>query len=271
MIPKYTKEQFNNAKTRDFLDLECEFCHSDFKLIKKIILESIRYPEKHIGRFCSHKCAVIIHKKQLQLFCLQCQKEFTRIPSKLKRSNGKSFCSRQCGNTYLGNLRAKPKPIKLTKVIKQPIKCFNCENLTMNTKFCSGTCRNKVNNLNLKGSKSKAERLLVEQLKLNFPQWTILENNRKILNGLELDVFIPEIRLAIEWNGIFHYEPIHGNHCLERVIKKDTFKIELCKSLGIELIVICDRTSHVKFIRETINTLINNLKIMAGTTDNASV
>lgn len=259
MTPKFTQVEFDNAKSRDFLILECEKCKSPFKLIKKNIKEALNKRYGRTANFCSHKCSVKQNLKLHNINCSFCNASFYRPKSELG-INAHNFCSRNCANIFLGKKRAKPKPLKIERKKKQAVNCLNCNNLTMNKKFCSGTCRNKINNQNVKGSKSKAEILLCNSLRENFPKWTVIENDRKILNGLELDVFIPEINLAIEWNGIFHYEPIRGKNCLEKITSKDNRKIELCKQLDIELIVICDRTSHLRFIMETINQLILNLR-----------
>jgi len=127
-------------------------------------------------------------------------------------------------------------------------------------KFCSGTCRNKVNNQLIKGSRSKAEKMLEEALTNNFPEWEILFNDRKTLNGLELDVYIPHLKFAIEWNGVFHFNDIHNNGNLSKVFAKDQKKVNMCSQLGISLLTISDRTSHTKFIKETVNSLIDKLK-----------
>jgi hypothetical protein len=82
------------------------------------------------------------------------------------------------------------------------------------------------------------------------------------LGGLELDIYIPHLKLGIEWNGIYHIEPIKGNDALQKIIGKDNKKQELCKKLGITLLVISDRTSHKKFIENTTDDLINKLKLL---------
>ncbi len=260
MTPKYTQLQFDNAKSRDLLELECEHCHDSYKIIKKRIKDTLKGRCKN--NYCSAKCACQVSTKKINITCSFCKEEILKTPSEFEKSKN-HFCSHKCSGQFHGNLKRKPKQIKVIKIPKPLNKCLNCGQLTKNNKFCSGTCRNKINNKNIKGSKSKAEIMLVEAIRLNFPQWGVIENDRKILDGLELDIFIPNIKLAIEWNGVFHYEPIRGLNSLEKIITKDNKKIELCKQLGIELIVICDRTSHIKFIKETINTLINNLKKMA--------
>lgn len=190
-----------------------------------------------------------------------------------------AFCSQRCSALFYNrkrwaNLRKGKTPIErsqrgkihVTWVTRHPRplkplhRCKTCDIETKNPKYCSGTCRNKDLNRYIKGNRSKAEMALVAALKTAYPSWTIDENNRSILDGLELDVYIPEIKLAIEWNGIFHFEPIRGHDGLERVMRKDDHKVERCRELGIELIVICDRTSHDAFIRETVAELVLRLK-----------
>ena len=44
--------------------------------------------------------------------------------------------------------------------------------------------------------------------------------------------------LAIELNGIFHYEPIYGNKKFNQIQNNDKQKFKLCHDAGIELVVI---------------------------------
>ena len=59
----------------------------------------------------------------------------------------------------------------------------------------------------------------------------IKTNNRKILNGKELDIYIPELKKAIEFNGTYwHYHPDNF------MAGKHSTKSKLCKSLNINLL-----------------------------------
>ena len=179
--------------------------------------------------------------------CIVCNTEFFTLPSKNRK-----FC-KNCND--------------MKKIQLHNWSCPICEKILLLTtyemkkkKYCSGICRNVINNKSMKGSRSKAEKMLEESLKIAFPHWEILFNDRKVLNGLELDVYIPHLKFAIEWNGIFHFEDIHNNGKLDKIFNRDLLKIDLCKTLGISLLSICDRTSHTKFIKETISELIEKLK-----------
>lgn len=301
MKPLYTQEEFKNCRRKDKLPLQCLNCNNTFYKSKKRIIQNTKEIREFSGagsfccKSCSDKHKSCLHR--VDKVCFLCSKSINIL---LKECKDKNFCSRSCSAKYFNSFRKKPvthkqskkelnicnccgsltknrlyctdlcrnkymhltpKP-KRIKQIKVPNKCLHCKKDTFNPKYCSGTCRNNALNKYKNGSKSKAEKVLCEKIKLNFPQWNILENNRTILDGLELDIYIPHLKLAIEWNGIFHLEPIRGQEVLQKIINKDNRKQELCKEKGISLLVISDRTSHKKFIEETTNKLIEKLKLI---------
>ena len=61
------------------------------------------------------------------------------------------------------------------------------------------------------------------------------------MEGLELDIFIPSMNLAFEYQGIQHYEPIKHWGGEEKLIiqqEHDVRKVNICNKLGIKLIII---------------------------------
>jgi hypothetical protein len=128
-------------------------------------------------------------------------------------------------------------------------------------KYCSRVCRNKIINKKNNGQRSIAEVFLEKKLKETFPLLTIEFNNRTLLNGLELDVYIPSINMAIEWNGIYHYKKIRDNDLFDKTKEKDTRKLLECRELGVYLYVVKDLTSNKKFIEEETEKIINLVKI----------
>jgi len=73
-----------------------------------------------------------------------------------------------------------------------------------------------------------------------FPDATVLRHYRPdFLQGMELDVFIQELRIGIEYQGVQHFEPVEhwgGMEALKELQARDKKKREICDSLGIELI-----------------------------------
>lgn len=281
VTPLYTQDQYDQATSRQQLALHCEQCGDSFTRSKKDIREtlvSLKPERQQMGRFCSAACKRD-HFFPHNATCAECGTSFRRAETEIAKVE-RTFCSQRCSATFYnrqkwGELRKGRVPIQRCKGNRttyisweirkprpsKPIRhCQTCGNETKNHSYCNGTCRNRALNKLIKGSRSKAERVLTTALHEAYPDWTISENDRTVLNGLELDIYIPEIRLAIEWNGVFHYEPIHGIGHLDKIMKKDNIKIEKCREIGVELIIICDRTSHDAFIRETVAALIEQLR-----------
>ena len=83
-----------------------------------------------------------------------------------------------------------------------------------------------------KSGKSKSEKEIVDFIK-SFYFGKVLENSRKITPPYELDIYIPEKKLAIEYNGLYWHSEAQG---------KDKFyhynKTKRCAEKGIRLITI---------------------------------
>ena len=62
------------------------------------------------------------------------------------------------------------------------------------------------------------------------------------------DIYIPSLKLAIELNGIFHYEPIFGEDKLKKVQNNDNRKFQACLEKEIEFCII--DTSQQKYFKE---------------------
>ena len=105
---------------------------------------------------------------------------------------------------------------------------------------------------------SKAEKEIDEMVKEFLPNENIIENDRtQIINprtghNLELDVWIPSLKKAIEYNGIYWHS---GNLTKE----KDKEKIKQCKEKGIELLIIeeedwySNKNNCIELLKDFIN------------------
>ena len=79
---------------------------------------------------------------------------------------------------------------------------------------------------------STGQRLLQEML-LEYNFGKVIYNDRKVLDGLELDIYYPELSIAIEYQGNYW-------HSLQKTIINDKRKKKLCKEKGIKLIEVWD-------------------------------
>lgn len=73
----------------------------------------------------------------------------------------------------------------------------------------------------------------------------------------ELDIFIPELKLAIEINGIVHYKPIYGEQTLERTLKSDAIKQQRCE--GREIILKVIDVSTTNYSLQTAEIVLNQI------------
>ena len=78
---------------------------------------------------------------------------------------------------------------------------------------------------------SGMEKQLLNLIKSNY-NGEILENSRSIISPYELDIYLPEKKLAIEFNGLFWHSS--SNRSSDYHLKK----YKMCESLGINLLVI---------------------------------
>lgn len=152
----------------------------------------------------------------------------------VRERNQNFFCNQKCSKLFYKK--------------SQTINCENCGksfekslNQIKKTKhhFCSQSCAATYHNShkNYGTRRSKLEKFLEEQIKIHFPNEKCLFNNVKTI-GSELDIYFPEIKLAIQLNGPVHFKPIYGTEKYNKIVEQDHLKREICKTLHIKLIEI---------------------------------
>lgn len=107
--------------------------------------------------------------------------------------------------------------------------------------FCDRSCSVSFNNTKKRKSKrSKCEILLFDLLKQKYVDLDLLSNDKSMLDGFEVDIAIPSLSLAIEWNGIVHFKPIYGDEKLLKIQNIDLKKQAMAEEKKIRLIIIAD-------------------------------
>jgi hypothetical protein len=124
---------------------------------------------------------------------------------------------------------------KQNKYEKFNWECKNC-NAIFKDYYANGieprcpTCYPKLNNF------SKTEKEIVAFIKsLNI---NVIENDRTILNGLEIDIYLPDYNLAIEYNGLYWHDKDHKDKWYHQR------KVELCFRKGIRLLHLWESEEH---------------------------
>lgn len=111
---------------------------------------------------------------------------------------------------------------------------------------------------------SRLEKLLMENIqKFGYT----CHQHRHILDNqkLEVDLFIPELKICIEVDGVSHFEPIHGEDKLSKTIEKDEEKNGLVVSNGFVLIRIKCVTGtlaliSIKELSDRLNVIFKKIK-----------
>jgi len=201
--------------------------------------------------FTEEEYLAALSTEKLPCECYNCsdtfslmKKEITRI-RKVGSGRGK-YCGRVCmGKAQKTAVRVKCKECnkKFEKVLNQIKRYPN--------HFCGSSCAATYNNKNKKYGtrKSKLEDWLETQLSHKYKELSIIFNGKKAI-GSELDIYIPELSLAFEINGIFHYEPIFGNKKLNSIKQNDVSKYKACCDNKIDLCII-DSSGQKRFTEKS--------------------
>ncbi|WP_282122432.1 hypothetical protein [Algibacter mikhailovii] len=98
-----------------------------------------------------------------------------------------------------------------------------------------------------------SESLLFNLLTKTFPEYTITSQySPSWLGRQRIDIFIEELKIAIEYNGLQHYQPVAyfgGKIGFEDTIKRDKVKKSKCKKNGIQLIEVRYDEDLYEFIK----------------------
>jgi hypothetical protein len=177
----------------------------------------------------------------LPLECQQCHRPFQalvkRIRQNLKGYGGPLlYCNHTCkGASMIRSFTTQCGQCGIDIVIR-PTERLNSKS---SNNFCSKSCAATYNNTHktIGIRRSKLEMWLEEQLPMLYPDLELIFNDKETINS-ELDIYLPELKLAFELNGIFHYEPIYGPEKLASIQNNDGRKFQACLEREIELVII---------------------------------
>lgn len=115
-----------------------------------------------------------------------------------------------------------------------------------------------------KGSRWTSETILFQLVNEEYgSEYTLKRHHRPDwLDGLELDIFLVEANIGIEYQGIQHYEPIEhwgGEEALKDRQKRDAKKKEICDDHDVEIIEVRhDEELSEELVKSKIEPVINS-------------
>jgi len=205
------------------------------------------------GRFCSTHCARSFATKKkrkeinekvrktlegsgnpdVTLICVVCQKEFIRSFSKRYQK----ACSRSCGTRW----SIHPDNPKKDEIHEARSKA----------------ARKRIQ---LQGNtrRSKNEMAFYDLCK---EKWEDSLSNEPMFNGWDADVVIPSKKVAVLWNGIWHYKKVTKKHSLVQVQNRDAYKMKQIKEAGYICYVVKDLGKFDKeFVQNQFDIFVDWLK-----------
>ena len=241
---------------------------------------------KHVkNKYCGFACQnmhqgearAIARYGEYKLFAVECNKCKTTFEvkerEKLFPQKDIYHCSRACANSRIHTQDTKDKIAKTLRknpIIEKRIKekkireknekivnCLHCNKETTNSKFCSRSCNTTYGNLNGNGRKAGLASVKAQSEnrrskneiyfgKLCHEKFESVLFNEQMFNGWDADVIIPELKIAVLWNGRWHYEKIKEKHSVLQVQNRDKIKEEEIIKAGYKSYVIKDMGKYNK-------------------------
>lgn len=229
--------------------------------------------------------------KTFKVKCHKCEKEF-EVEEREKQfpKKEKYFCSRGCANSRQHSVEVREglrktliknkesykqnNIVDSLNLIYECIKCgkqFKSNKRSYKNKFCSKKCTMEYNwelkretmiknsskggrvssSVQSETRRSKNEIYFYELCKKHFNK---VLSNEPIFNGWDADVIIEDIKVAVLWNGKWHYEKITESHSVEQVQNRDRIKIKEIIDFGYIPYIIKDMGRYnKKFVEEEFN------------------
>lgn len=169
---------------------------------------------------CGNEIEVSIHSSKHTWICNDCK-------TKICPTCGKKFIPKKKNTIYCSN-----KCVYSNKDVKEKCRIAGLKSSTIQSE----------------NRRSKNEIYFYDLCKNIFKHVT---NNENIFNGWDADVLIYDNKIAVLWNGNWHYIQIKRNSSLKQIQKRDEIKINEIKKLGWTPYVIEDRGKfNKKFVEQ---------------------
>jgi hypothetical protein len=243
---------------------KCSKCGKEIIVSKSVYEKSI---SKHF--FCDKSCAASFNntmrtvsdetKNRIRLSVT----EYHHLHSKpvqcrtRKERVYKERICKVCGKVYTSKIIGSTKVVcskECSDYLRKHHKDFISEE-TMNKLKISGSIGGRKSvSIQCDTRRSKNEKYFCELCEKHFKN---VKHNEPIFNGWDADIIIDDIKVAVLWNGIWHYEKITENHSLQQIQNRDKIKIEEIIKCGYEPYIIKDMGKYnPQFVEEEFNKFI---------------
>jgi|688.fasta_scaffold237959_1 hypothetical protein len=202
--------------------------------------------------------------------CSTCGNTETRNVHKNKKER-KFYCSSKCAHSRIRNESVKDKISNSVKSYYDKvgrfeglvIKCEGCQvdffTKKRTQRFCSRSCASKFN-MSLDSRKERSRLRMMKTLEslsqkrrskneimffeLCISEFSNVKHNESIFDGWDADVILMDEKVAVLWNGKWHYEKITERHSVSQVQNRDRLKMKAMTKIGWTPYVIKDMGRH---------------------------
>lgn len=192
--------------------------------------------------FCNHSCAAkFTNKGATRARGIKKEVNCSSCAGNIKVSvyaSVKSYICDLCKTIKVKSVKVNREKLRIKK-----INCSNCGNefepLTKKTKTCSAECKRLalIRAAKRGGRKSVLSQQRRSKNEIYFynlckNKFSNVLHNEQIFNGWDADVILPDLKIAILWNGPWHYKKITQKHSLAQVQNRDKLKIKEIEKCG---------------------------------------
>lgn len=215
------------------------------------------------------KANIIFHER-FDTKCKSCGIDLTKQYSE-KNDNNNYFCSRSCSVKYLNNQRDSPSIEQREKIsatlkkyyeknkvpdIKETTNCLICgksiEYIVKKSKNKPNYCSNKC--IGIKSSRTRPSdtthrslnEIYFSELCQDYFGKEHVTTNEKFFDNWDADVIIHNKKIAVLYNGVWHYKQITKKHSLEQVQSRDNIKNKIIEKYGYRPYTIKDMGKYSK-------------------------
>jgi len=235
-------------------EVQCKTCGKFFERQVSCVREN---------NFCNHSCAAKYTNKNREIpdvgtkeiNCLDCGKLINA---------SKHASLKRCDDCILLFKRKRIEQKKTNEIIKK--NCIICDvemevNLISQQKYCDICRKERWKEIGkYAGKKSSAVQVRRSKNEIYFAELCEKEYSNVLTNEpffdskygkWDADIILPDYKVAILWNGIWHYKKVREKHSLKQVQSRDKIKDNLIKKNGYEIYIITDMGRYNKdFVEE---------------------
>jgi len=261
---KYNKDLYEKNSTNYYLNPQyCNFCNKQLEYAPKFLREE--------RKFCSKTCSAKYYNK-LRLETSFYKKGLTKksqcIICKKELYISKSASHKSCKCQSCKNLLKISEPKS-----KKEIKCYICQAnfIGNNRKTCSLNCAQiaKLKGARNGGKKSAQSQSMARRSKneiyfaeLCAKKFKNVVVNKAIFNGWDADIILMKQKIAILWNGVWHYKKITQKHSVKQVQNRDKIKIKEIIKHKFEPYIIKDMgKANKNFVEKEFNKFCMYVKV----------